>query len=407
MGLWSKLFGREAKNSTLELFREIYGGRQSSSGATVNVETALETSTVFSICRVLADGVAQVPFRLYQTDGLSRMIATDHPLNMLINRRPNRWQTSFEFRETMMFHLVLTGNFFSYINRVGRNRTIKELIPLMPGDVEVCRLPDMTIEYRVRGPDGSTQTFHQGDIWHVRGPSWNGWRGLDAVKYARNAIGLSMALETAHANLHKYGSQTSGLLSVEGNLGPERYKELAEWLDQYSIGGARYQKPMLLDKAAKWMTMAMTGVDSQHLETRRFQLEELCRGARVMPIMVGHSDKTAAYASSEQMFLAHVVHSLSPWYERIEQSADVFLLTDDELRQGYYTKFTSNGLMRGAADARANFYAKALGSGGTKGWMTQNEVRDSEDMDRSDDPEADKLPQPTAKPQQTTEPPNA
>jgi hypothetical protein len=40
-----------------------------------------------------------------------------------------------------------------------------------------------------------------------------------------------------------------------------------------------------------------------------------------MPIMVGYSDKTATFASAEAMFLAHVVHTLMPWYERIQQSA--------------------------------------------------------------------------------------
>jgi HK97 family phage portal protein len=139
----------------------------------------------------------------------------------------------------------------------------------------------------------------------------------------------------------------------------------------------------------------MSGVDQQLIETRKHQIEEICRHFGVMPIMVGHADKTATYASAEQMFLAHVVHTLSPWYERIEQSADVNLLTQEDIQQGYYTKFTANALMRGAAKDRGEFYAKALGAGGTKGWMTQNEIRALEEMDPSDDPEADKLPQPT------------
>jgi hypothetical protein len=52
--------------------------------------------------------------------------------------------------------------------------------------------------------------------------------------------------------------------------------------------------------------------------------------------------------------------------------------------------------MSSAPKDKAEYYTKALGSGGIKGWLTQNEVRDFEDMDRSDDPEADKLPQPIA-----------
>lgn len=66
---------------------------------------------------------------------------------------------------------------------------------------------------------------------------------------------------------------------------------------------------------------SMSGVDAQHLETRRFQIEEICRFFGVMPIMIGYSDKASTYASAEQMFLAHVVHTLAPWYTRLQATA--------------------------------------------------------------------------------------
>ncbi len=125
-----------------------------------------------------------------------------------------------------------------------------------------------------------------------------------------------------------------------------------------------------------------------------------------MPIMVGHSDKTATYASAEQMFLAHVVHSLMPWYQRIEQSADVNLLSEAQRAAGYYTKLNPNALMRGAAKDRAEYYAKGLGSGGAKGWLTQNDVRSYEELDRSDEAEADELPQPPVSPAPLAGPPS-
>ena len=142
----------------------------------------------------------------------------------------------------------------------------------------------------------------------------------------------------------------------------------------------RAGKPMILDNGAKFENTQMSGVDAQHLETRRFQVEEICRAMRVMPIMIGQADKTATYASAEQMFLAHVVHTMMPWYERLEQSADVNLLSDEDRRQGLYTKFNPNALMRGAAKDRGEFYAKALGAGGTPAWMTQDEVRGFEEL---------------------------
>lgn len=87
-----------------------------------------------------------------------------------------------------------------------------------------------------------------------------------------------------------------------------------------------------------------------------------------------------------------------PWYQRIEQSADINLLTEDERHAGYYSKLNPDALMRGNTKDQGEFFAKALGAGNGKGWMTQNEVRSKLDMDRSDDPEADKLPQPPVKP---------
>lgn len=400
MGFWTKLLGLEAKSDdpTERVARQ--RGIVSSAGTRVTAETALQVSTVLACVRVLANGVAQVPFRVYQEDGNGgRVPATEHPLYRVIYRRPNQWQTSHQFRETVMFHVLLTGNAYVFVNRVGSQRRIVELVPIEPNLVQVEQLPDGSIEYRVTSKNGTQQPFPADAIWHLRGPSWNGWLGLDAVKLARDAIGLSISLEQGQSDFQKNGAQTSGLLSIKEKVSPEKFEFLSKWLDKHSVGGERANKPLILDQGADYKSFTMSGVDQQLLETRKHQIEEICREFGVMPIMVGHADKTATYASAEQMFLAHVVHSLSPWYHRIEQSADTELLSETDQEEGYYTKFTPNALMRGAANDRANFYKAALGAGGTKGWMTQNEVRSFEELNRSDEPEADMLPQQSGAPQ--------
>ena len=125
--------------------------------------------------------------------------------------------------------------------------------------------------------------------------------------------------------------------------------------------------------------MTYNNTDLQYIETRKFQVEEICRAFGVMPIMVGYSDKTATYASAEQMFIAHVVHTMGPWYVRIENSANMNLLSKSDRASGLYVKFIVNGLMRGAAKDRAEFYSKALGAGGGPAWLTQDEVRELEE----------------------------
>ena len=65
---------------------------------------------------------------------------------------------------------------------------------------------------------------------------------------------------------------------------------------------------------------------------------------------------------------------------RIEQSADLHLLTRAERRKGLYCKHVANALMRASAKDRAEYYSKALGSGGSPGWMTPDEVRALEEL---------------------------
>lgn len=382
MAFWSNWFRqKEQKYDSLDLFREIYGGRVSKAGVTVNWKTALEVSTVLACCKVIGEGIAQVPWKLFLDDGTDiRKAQSLHPLYQVLYRRPNRWQTSFEFRETIAFHAVLMGNAYVFVGRVGVAREVRELVPLEPQLMTVTN-DNGKLKYKYSPPNGPAAEFEARDIWHLRGPSWNGYAGMDAINLVREAVSLAIAAESAHSDMHRGGARMSGVYSVDGNLDKERYEFLSAWLDKYVMGGERSGKPMILDRGAKWVSQQMTGVDAQHLETRKHQIEEICRGLRVMPIMIGHSDKAATYASAEQMFIAHVVHTLSPYYERIEQSADVWLLSEADQKAGYYFKFTPNALMRGAAKDRAEFYTRAIGSvNATPGWMTTNEIRSLEEM---------------------------
>lgn len=406
MGFWSRIFRREEKMTSLDLFREIYGGgRESHAGKVVNLDLALEDATTHACMRVITEGVSQVSFHLIRETGGTRKVVYDG-LGSVIYRRPNPWQTSFEFRETIMMHLMLAGNAYVFVNRVGSKREVRELIPIEPRRVEVKQRPDYSLEYKVSSDTGETKIFGQDAIWHLRGPSWNSWIGLDAIKMARNAIGLSASIEQGQSEFQKNGAKMSHGFSVTEKLDKSQFDLLSNWLDRHMIGGDRSHKPLILDRDAKVLNDVMSAVDQQLIETRKFQVEDVCRRFRVMPIMVGQSDKAATYASAEQMFLAHVVHTLMPWYQRIEQSADVNLLSEEQRNAGFYTKLNPNALMRGAAKDRAEYYAKGLGSGGVKGWLTQNDVRRFEDMDESDDPKADELPQPVEKPAPTTNPPS-
>ena len=382
MGLLSWFRSRDRKSAvtTLDLLRELDGGLESSTGQPITWQTALQVTTVLRCCSVIADGVATVPLRIFLKDRGTgqRRPAMDHPLYDLLAVQPNDWQDSLQFREMLAFHLALTGNAYVFVNRVAGR--VAELIPLEPARVSVKQEKDWRLTYKVTNTEGQQQEFPAEAIWHIRGPSWSGWEGLKAIKLARDAIGLSSALEASHARLHKNGVKPSGMYSVEGTLNKEQYDQLRSWLKKSFAGMANSGEPMIMDRAAKWMSLAMTGVDAQHIETRKHQIEEICRAFGVMPIMVGYSDKAATYASAEQMFLAHNVHTTRPWHRRFEMSIKRQLMTEEDRAAGYYPKFIDTELLRGAAKDRAEYYAKGINAG----WLLRNEAREWEELDPVD-----------------------
>jgi HK97 family phage portal protein len=352
----------------------------SRSGKVVGWKQALRCATALQCVRVIANGIAQVPLKLYQEDEATgrKQPARQHPLYRVLHRKPNPWQTSFEFRETLALHMTLARG--AYVFKVIVNGQIEELIPLEPHRVETKVQPDgITLRYRVVNANGTSMEYPSDLIWHLKGPSWCGYEGLDALELAREALGLSIAAESTQAELHANGLRTSGTYSVEGELDENQYLFLRKFLKEH-FTGSNSGAPMILDRSAKWLSSTMSGVDSQHLETRRFQVEEVCRAMGVMPIMVFSSDKAATYASAEAMFQAHVVHTLAAWWERIEQSIDCNLLSRADDDAGIYAKFVGQALMRGSMKDRADYYAKALGSGGSPAWLTQDEIRGMEEM---------------------------
>jgi HK97 family phage portal protein len=385
MGILSSAIA-ERKMTSEDIWRQLYGGRKSSTGQTVNRDTALQTSVVFANCRLIGNDMATPPLKLMRRVDRKTVPARDHPLFNLMAKKPNRWQTSFQWRQQMSWHVELAKGHFAYISRLGK--TIKEIFPFEPDDVEVISLGRGLFEYKVTAPDGSSQTFPAADILHVHGPTWDGINGLDVVKQAREAIGLALATESSAATLHKNGIQSSGTYSVEGKLDEAQHKLLTKWVEEHYAGDKNAGKPMVMDRAAKWVSNQMTGIDAQALETRNHQIEEVCRFMGVIPLMIGYSgDKASTYASAEQMFLAHERNCLAPRWTDYEQVFDTRLLTEKEREEGYYFKFSEGGRLRGSIKDKKDVILGYVNGG----VMTPNEGRDLLDMNPMDDEASDKL----------------
>lgn len=371
---WLKWGKKDVNNISLRSLLAEIGYKGGKAGVNVNWQTALQAVTALACARVIAEGIAQIPLKLHKDrpEGGSDP-QKDHPLYKLVNATPNEYLTSYEWRETMGLHLLFAGN--AYAIKISSRGEIAELLPLNPGDVTPKDDNGRRI-YEVQVNGKGKIIVQAADMLHIRGISWDGLSGLDGVKLARDAIGLAIATEEHGSRLFANGAQPGGILTTDANItDPEVRKALRESWNSTHQGGENAGKTGLLWGGLKWQSTSVNNDQSQFLETRNFQVQEVCRWARVLPIMVGHSDKSMTFASAEQIFLSHVVHTMGPWYARIEQALDKALLTEQQRDQGYFFKFNVSALMRGSHNDRSAYFAKALGSGGSPAWMSVNEVR--------------------------------
>lgn len=383
------LFSRSRRNVAFSepFWSEWIGFLSSTTGKAVTLRTAIQVATVFSCCRVIGNGMAQVPFKLMQKVGRKRAPAVNHPLYRLLTLKPNDWQTSFEFRQMLSWHIELCGQAFVFINRSVTGR-ILELVPFMPGQVCVRRdFTTMELFYDVVALDGAMRTFTAKQVWHLRGPTINGYEGLDVLYLAREAIGLAMATEEAIGHLHKNGVRNSGVYSVEGALDEKQHAALSTWVNKNYAGMQNAGKAMIIDRGAKFLNTSMTAIDAQSNETRKMQIEQICSFFGVLPLKVGATDKASTFASAEEFNRAHREDCLAPRWESFEQSAMINLLTDAELDAGFYCNFTEEGLLRGSPSETKDVILGYVNGG----VMYPNEGRELLDMNPDDDPASDQL----------------
>ena len=382
MGFFSSLFrSRDApQNRTAGSGYTFYFGG-STSGKAVTERSAMQMTAVYSCVRILAEAVAGLPLNLYRyTEDGGKEKAIDHPLYLLLHDEPNPEMSSFVFRETLMTHLLLWGNAYAQVIRNGKGEVIA-LYPLMPNKMMVDRDERGQLYYSYqRGNDEAVRSKDQtvilrpSDVLHIPGLGFDGLVGYSPIAMAKNAIGMAIACEEYGAKFFANGAAPGGVLEHPGTIkDPQRVRE--SWQSTFG-GSGNANKIAVLEEGMKYTPIGISPEQAQFLETRKFQINEIARIFRVPPHMVGDLEKSS-FSNIEQQSLEFVKYTLDPWVTRWEQSIQRSLLTQEE-KAAYFVKFNLEGLLRGDYQSRMQGYA----IGRQNGWMSANDIRELENLDR-------------------------
>jgi HK97 family phage portal protein len=368
MSLTSRAIDNITKRSSISILQQMgtlhsSGNQYSNTPANVTVteQVALQQVAVYACVSLLTDALSTLPLDAYRKDGDSAKKVT--PVPGLL-RSPLEGMSLVDWLTRVYSSLIIRGNSYCLVVARDMNFRPTQLLPIHPDDVGARMSPEGRIIYNIAGHE-----YDQRDVIHTRGLTVPGSIvGLSPINYARNAIGLAATAETFGSQFFGQGATPSSTLETEQSLTDDQAQGLRDAWDNSHQGR---RGTAVLTHGLKWKPISITPEESQFLETRQYQTNEIARLFRIPPHMIGEVDKTTSWGTGiAQQSAGFVRYTLTPWAIRLESSLSALL------PQPQYVKANFEGLLRGTTLERYQGYAIAINNR----FMAPNEVRAYEDM---------------------------
>jgi HK97 family phage portal protein len=345
----------------------------------VTFDSAMQLSAVWACVKLIAETVSSLPITVYKKTETGRKIAVNHPLSILFSGKVNRYQTRIEFFETVMLNLVVHGNAYCQIQRLGDR--IIGLLPLMSSQMEVTLLKDGSLAYEY-SHDGGIQVFSEKSIWHLK-LMGNGVIGMSPLEHQKLTLGIAQSAEKQTGRIYKNGGKPSGVLSVDKFLSKEQRDMLREKYETLTDGDST--RFMVLEGGLKFDAVSLTPQDIELLSSRKFQISEIARWYGVPSVMINDTSGGTVWGSGiEQIVSGFYKVTLRPIIEKVEVSMLDNLMDRNEASK-HEIEMDFNALTR--SDMKTRYESYRVGIHG--GFITPNEVRREEG--REDMPGGDTL----------------
>lgn len=335
-------------------------------------------STVYRCVDLISDSVAVLPLKTYLLDGDGfKKEHKSHPAYMLLDLEPNEDMTRFVFFKTLMVSVLLTGNGYAYIERDSK-LNVQQLIYIPTSQVSVQWITDkrgiMRKRYQVTG---FKELVEPKDMIHVLNFSYDGIIGVSTLTHARQTLNIATSSEEHAAGFFESGGAVSGILSVDGKrLNKEQRDEIYQvWYDRmenHPNGIA------VLEGNMRYQPITISPKDSQLLESRLFNVTDICRFFSVSPVKAFDLSKSS-YSTVEATQLQYLTDTALAVITKIEQEINrkVFLPSE---RGRIMAEFDTSAILRTDKAAQAAYWKDMFYIGGA----TPNEIRRESNLPRKE-----------------------
>ena len=203
---------------------------------------------------------------------------------------------------------------------------------------------------------------------HILNFSYDGILGVSTLHHAKASLSLSSDSEAHASGFFKGGANLAGVLTVQGQLDEKKATDMKDsWKRAFSPSTGEANGIAILQGNMDFKPITINPVDAQLLETRKFNVIDICRFFGVSPIKC-FDLSSANYSTVEATQLAFLTDTLAPLLEKIEQEFERKLFAPDEEA---VINFEESALLRTDKSSQADYYAKLI----QIGVMTPAEVR--------------------------------
>ena len=329
-------------------------------GIPISQNSIWNLSAVWRAVDLLSSNIAMLPLHLYKRTATGKERVTNHQAALLM-KRPNSYNTSFDFRKTAMINLVTWGNAYIYIQRNLSGKAIA-LHNIHPSNVQI-NVVDMRRFYtfQCKKLDISTITVSDYDMIHLMHMSLDGIIGRSVISVARDSFNLTYQAQSFGLDFYENGAQMSGMLSVDKALSDQAYNRLKDQFNNRNLGAKNRNSTTILEGGVKYEKASIPPNDAQFLETRKFQIPEIARWFGVPPHKLYDLER-ATFSNIEHQGIEYVTDSIMSHTENWMEWLNLRLLTSAESAT-YYFHFELKKLMQADSQVRGEFYNKMFMAG--------------------------------------------
>ena len=367
-------FGNKRKQPEVKEERGSFSDYLLYNGSTAyTTDKSMLLSAVYRCVEVISDSVAQLPLEPYKIDSKGYKVKfTSHPTYKLLNKEPNQRMTRFTFIKTLIVSTLLRGNGYAYIERDGKGDAMA--LHLIPTEL-VTIINPKTLKEPIKYGIAGLGTIESKDMIHILNFSYDGVVGISTLQHARHSLGLATDSESHAAGFFKGGANIAGILKADGHLAPDQKQQIKQaWMMAFNPNYGTPNGVALLEGNFTFEPISVNPSDAQLLETRQFNVVDICRFFGVSPVKAFDLSKSS-YSTVEATELAFLTDTLSPLLEKIELEFERKLYKPSE-KDSIDVRFDTAMLLRADKQSLANYYQTLFNIG----VVSPNDIRKQLDM---------------------------